>query len=570
VSSSRAAGVFLLWCTALAGAAEPTLTHLFPAAGTQGTTVSVTAGGKMEPWPPNVWVDAPGIDFRPSKTKGKFDVEIGKDAAVGPHLVRVTNAEGASAPRFFIVSGHPELLETEPNNESKAPQKIARLPATISGRLDKAGDVDAFAVTLQKGQALTAGVEAYVLGSNFDGLLRITDADGNQLAFNHDGRTLDPLLTWQAPKDGTYVVQIMGFVYPATAGVGFHGGEGSIYRLHLTTAASPPVKLPPHDATLGAESPEQEPNDALASPQTIALPGAVAGAIQKAGDEDRFAFTAVKGRAYELKLVAARAGSPLDAWLKIENKEGKEIARNDDAAGARDPQLTWTAPSDGVFTAAIGDVTQHGGADFIYRLTVAEARPAVTGSSASASLTVTGGKTGEIKATVKRVNGFKAKLQLAAKALPAGVTVPEVEVPAKDGEVILKVVADPTALAASQPVQLVLREAESGTEYPVPFSMTTTGENNGVPGGYTELVIDSTDQLWLTVISVVPKPEPPQPEPAKPEPPKPAPAKPAPEPAKSEPAKPAPPKPEPAKPEAPKPEPAKAKPPTAPEKPATP
>jgi hypothetical protein len=29
--------------------------------------------------------------------------------------------------------------------------------------------------------------------------------------------------------------------------------------------------------------------------------------------------------------------------------------------------------------------------------------------------------------------------------------------------------------------------------------MLTTGENNGVPNGYTELVINSTDQLWLTV-----------------------------------------------------------------------
>jgi hypothetical protein len=48
--------------------------------------------------------------------------------------------------------------------------------------------------------------------------------------------------------------------------------------------------------------------------------------------------------------------------------------------------------------------------------------------------------------------------------------------------------------------------------------LTTGGENNGVPQGYGELVIDSTEQLWLTVIAAAPKAEEPAktPEPAKP------------------------------------------------------
>ncbi len=35
----------------------------FPVAGTQGTTVSVTAAGKFDPWPPRVWVDALAAHF---------------------------------------------------------------------------------------------------------------------------------------------------------------------------------------------------------------------------------------------------------------------------------------------------------------------------------------------------------------------------------------------------------------------------------------------------------------------------------------------------------------------------
>lgn len=73
----------------------------------------------------------------------------------------------------------------------------------------------------------------------------------------------------------------------------------------------------------------------------------------------------------------------------------------------------------------------------------------------------------------------------------------------------MKFVATETAVAASQPFQLVVRATETSTEYPVAHSMITTGENNGVPQGYTALVINSTNQLWLTVIAAALKIQPP-------------------------------------------------------------
>ncbi|HEY3901425.1 MAG TPA: PPC domain-containing protein [Chthoniobacter sp.] len=493
-----------------ATAAEPTLSHLYPAAGQQGTTVSVTAVAKADPWPPQVWVDAPGITFKPSKTKNKFDVEIAKDAAPGPHLVRLYNKDGASIPRFFIVSTEREILEKEPNDSFKSPQRIEALPATISGRLDKNGDVDSFGVTLKKGQTLTGWVEAYVLASTFDGMLRIVDGNGNELAFNHDGRTLDPYLVWTAPRDGTFVVQLMGFAYPATAAVQFTGGEGCVYRLHLTTAPLPLINFPPHTPNQGPEITGQKPNDTLEKAQAVPVPGTIAGCIDKPGDEDHYAFPAEKQKIYELKVVSARAGAPLDAWLKIESKDGKSLVQKDDTDNSREPVITWTAPSAGTYYVAIGDVTHHGGPNYLYHLQIAEAVPSVTATVANHSFTVTAGKSSEIKAAVKGSNGFKAKLQLIAKNLPEGVSAPEVDVPEKGGEVTLKLNADGAAAEASQPIQLCLREVEGGAEHPVIYQMTTTGENNGVPQGYKELVISATDQLWLTVVKAPEKPEAPK------------------------------------------------------------
>ena len=222
-------------------AAEPTLIHLYPVAGEQGANVLVTAAGKFEPWPPKVWVDAPGITFTATPIIGTFNVEIAPEAAVGPHLVRIINEDGASAPRFFIVSRKPDLRDREPNDDWRSPQQLAITPVTISGRLDKTGDVECFAVPLKEGQTLVAWADAYVLGSNCDALLRIVDTRGQLLAFNHDGGNLDPFLAWKAPCDGTFIVQLMAFAYPAAANVQLTGGEGCVYRVHLT--AGPVVRF---------------------------------------------------------------------------------------------------------------------------------------------------------------------------------------------------------------------------------------------------------------------------------------------------------------------------------------
>jgi hypothetical protein len=549
VVSSRGVAVVLL-AFLIAGpafGAELSLTHLYPVAAQQGTTITVAAAGKVEPWPPQVWIDTPGITFSPTPITGIFNVEIAPDAAPGPHLVRLFNEQGASAPCFFIVSRQPELRDAEPNDDFKLPQQVAALPATISGRLDKTGDVECFAVALKQGQTLVAWVEAYVLGSNCDALLRIVDSAGRVLSFNHDGRNLDPFLAWKAPRDGTFIVQLMAFAYPAGSSVQFTGGEGCVYRLHLTSgpfvrftlplAARSGTKsalrlvgwnLPGGEAELDAnqmcagsavapalwagiewmqpltisalaETMEHEPNDVTNTAQTVDVPSAVTGQVNPAGDEDRFVFTAAKQRAYDFQLTGARVGSPLDAWLRIEDATGKELAHNDDAAGSRDPRLTWIAPSDGTFTVAIGDVTHRGGDDFVYRLTIAAAEPSVRATTATHAVSIEPGKTAELKVAAKRTSGFARKLQLVAKNLPDGVSASPVEVPEKDGEITLKLAAEPTAAPAGRPFALVLQEIETGHEHRVRYPMVATSEDNGVPQGYSELVIEFCEQPWITV-----------------------------------------------------------------------
>ncbi len=64
----------------------------------------------------------------------------------------------APRPQFFIVSSEPELLEVEPNDDFKSPQKIDKLPVTVNGQPGQGGRRRCFAVALKKGETVTAGV----------------------------------------------------------------------------------------------------------------------------------------------------------------------------------------------------------------------------------------------------------------------------------------------------------------------------------------------------------------------------------------------------------------------------
>ncbi|PYJ86894.1 MAG: hypothetical protein DME22_03640 [Verrucomicrobia bacterium] len=533
-------------------AAAPTLDHLYPVAVQVGSTNSVAAIGKFDPWPPKVWVDAPGIVFNAETNSGKFSVEIATNATVGPHLIRVFNEQGASTLRFLIVTQEPQSSDQEPNDDFTKPQAVDHLPVSLNGRLDKSGDVDSFAVTLEAGQTLVASLEAYTLASPMDAVLRLVDSRGVQVALNDDdGRTPDPLLAWTAQSAGTYIVQAFGFAYPAVSDVKFTGGNACVYRLHLArgpylhytlplgvqrgarttlrlfgwnlgsnlerelefdgTGLSADAKVatlevPAFENALtvpigdGPELIEAEPNNSTNQATQLEVPSALTGCIEKPGDEDRFTFAVKKGDALLLEVQSASLGFPLDARLKVEDAKGKELAKKDDTVNA-DPMLEWTAPEDGTFFAVVGNVLHRGGADHLYRLSISRAVPGLKAVAVSNAFTIEPGKTNEIKVTVTRLHGFQTKLTVSARVLPEGLTLEPVEVPDKGGEVLLKLVASSDAKPFSGAIQIAVMETESGTEQHVVSELISSTTDNGVPQGFKKLVIESTDQLWLTVLS---------------------------------------------------------------------
>ncbi|MBI3465543.1 MAG: pre-peptidase C-terminal domain-containing protein, partial [Planctomycetes bacterium] len=218
-------------------AAPPKLNSLFPAGAQRGQTVAVAASGSFDHWPVKAWVDRTGAEITPADEKGKLSVKIAPEAVPGIYWIRLYDEEGATSPRPFIVGTIPEILEQEPNDDPRKPQMLESSVVTINGRLEKAGDVDTFALSLHQGQTLVAAMEANrTLGSPMDASVQIVSAAGFVLQQNDDYHDLDPQVVFTAPADGTYLVRT--FAFPATpdSGIRCSGSADYVYRLTLTTA----------------------------------------------------------------------------------------------------------------------------------------------------------------------------------------------------------------------------------------------------------------------------------------------------------------------------------------------
>jgi len=250
----------------------------------------------------------------------------------------------------------------------------------------------------------------------------------------------------------------------------------------------------------GPELTEHEPNNDAQSANVLEIPSAITGCIDKAGDEDRFKIAAKKDEKFLLEVQSATLGFPLDAWLKLEDLEGKEMAKNDDSGGP-DPRLEWTPSTNRTFVAVVGNVLHRGDGEHLYRLSVRRATPDVKLSVSDTAFTISPGKTNEIKITAKTLHGFQRKMTASLRGLPEGLNAEPVEMSEKGGDVVIKLMASAEAKPFSGPIQIIATEAESQLQRRVVADLTSSTVNNGVPGGFNKLVIETSDQFWLTVLA---------------------------------------------------------------------
>jgi hypothetical protein len=544
MSRALAASIVLLLAgTIPAAAGPPTLDGLFPPGGHRGQTVAVKAAGSFGTWPVKVWTEDEAIAVSPLPEKGKLSIAIAPGARVGVHWLRLFDDEGATALRPFLVGTLPEVAETEPNDDPTQPQRLAAACVTINGKLDRNGDVDGFAVTLQKGQTLVAALEANRrLGSPLDGLLQVVSAAGFVLGENDDGPDHDPLLIFHAPADGTYIVRAFAFPLVPDSKIGFAGGDAFVYRLTLTTqgfvdhlyplavpstgpgrveavgwnidesarwlevdpgaageraavvaldhpllANAGEVRLEPHPAAI-----EVEPNS-LDSPQVITLPATISGRIDRPRDQDVYQFAARKGEKWLIRVESRSLGHPLDAVLRVLDSAGKVLNEVDDPGSrrrstTRDPELTFSAAADGTYRVVVRDLNSQGSFRHVYRLSMTAPAAGFELTLAADRFTITPDTPLKIPVTVVRDDGFNGKIDVEALGLPEGVV----------ATIVTSLPTGPTAKTVtlalcthqgpwSGPIQIIGR-VDEGDATPKVASTPLPSLNT------------STEHLWLTVL----------------------------------------------------------------------
>ena len=314
-----------------------------------------------------------------------------------PHRASARGASGPtrSAPcrsRPFIVGELPEIVEHEIDG-NPIPIPVV-LPVTVNGRIFPREDVDLWTFEAKAGQTITCTAVTARLGSPFDARLEIRDSRGARIAESAETSPPgnDVLVRFTAPADGTYTVAIhdlkfgglQHYVYRLTIVEGSHvdhvfplGGRrgttskfefsginvpagpveislpvdvGDLWRTNLGLPGNLGHRVAASSLDDQPELVEQEPNGYTRSAQVhlVDAPIVCNGRIGRLGDVDCWGVSGPKGLTLEFDLRAARLGSPLDSVIALCDREGKELARSDDAT-LSDSFLRFTFPEAGPY-----------------------------------------------------------------------------------------------------------------------------------------------------------------------------------------------------------------------------
>src|SRR5262249_17038998 len=119
-------------------------------------------------------------------------------------------------------------------------------------------------------------------------------------------------------------------------------------------------------------------------------------------------------------LLGRRIGSRIDGALRVLDKDGKEVASNDDTIG-KDARLYFAPPSEGIYTVEARNVEEKTGPDCYYRLVVRPIVPDFSVEIKTDRLSIPPGGTIAIPVNVERIGGFDDPIKVNADGLLPGI-----------------------------------------------------------------------------------------------------------------------------------------------------
>ena len=437
-------------------------------------------------------------------------VDVAQDAQPGPREVRVLSPSGLSNPLSFCVGRFPEQRKTGPSGKSVETAMKAELPVVLNGQI-LPGEVDHYAFHARQGARLVIAVQgrdlipylADAVPGWFQPVVALYDAKGREVAYANDYRfSPDPALCFDVAEEGVYVLEIRDalyrgredFIYRVTVGEvpfvtgifplgGRQGSDCTVevagWNLPRTRTVVKAVQSPgihrveelsngfiTGDVAFATDNlpeiMEKEPNNDPKEAQKATLPVIVNGRINAPGDVDVFTFTCKAGEKVIAEVVARRLNSPLDAFLKITDETGLQVAFNDDMEDKgsgllthqADAYLSFTAVASGRYYLSLGDAQRKGGPDYTYRLRISPPQPDFALRLVPSSLNARPGSTVPVAVYALRKDGFLGDINLAFREAPEGYLLQGACIPAGQSKVLATLTFPPNADA--KPVALAL------------------------------------------------------------------------------------------------------------------
>jgi hypothetical protein len=311
------------------------------------------------------------------KQKAQIQVVALPNVTPGIHWLRVQTPLGTSNLVALDVTALPEV-QTKPSSGSLIDLQWVALPATIVGTIAAPGETHAYQFAGHAGEDEVFRVVAAPLGSKLLPVLTLRDSTGRKLAeAGAESSRADAVLVYKLPARGLYTVSIADqeekagkdHFYRLYAGdlpyisgvfpLGVRAGHSAVVHvegvnlggIHEVRVNPPseangwttvPVQIKTPDGEVSntvnlavtdePEIAEKEPNDTPPEAQSITIPAAVNGRIDKSGpasapDEDYYRFTARKGERLTMEVAARRLGSPLDSVIEVLDAQGRPIPR---------------------------------------------------------------------------------------------------------------------------------------------------------------------------------------------------------------------------------------------------
>ena len=448
--------------------------------------------------PPPYWVGTrAGTAALPIPREVTGRIEVKSDAAPGIVRWQTANANGAGKVAQFVLTTTPDVLE---KRLPRRPQTIPSPPVAVSGRLSRLTEVDVYEFVAEADALVTVDLMARQLGSDFNGVIEVHDADGvllNDLAdtlgqdgsvsfatrkgarysvsirdvdFRGDRSYIYRLLFTRGPRiKAAFPARVQRGVTQAVTFTGVTGQQGEVVPFEVVADVSVPVDAEqkvisqqietpggiirvPVPVSSVAESVRTVSSSEQAMP--LSVPAAVTGRWNPTERTHRYQWEAAEQSWWSLQLQSRAIGSKLDVAVAVLDTEGNILATADDVGSLTDPSLSFLAKKAGRYTVEVKAIDPPTGQTTDqYRLSLQPEAPDFRLTVPQVINIPREGKTA-IDLQVQRYGGFAGAVAMKCSNLPAGLAFEgDAVIPEGKDKVKVTLVAGPDAKVQATAVQ---------------------------------------------------------------------------------------------------------------------